>query len=112
MYIDINDLFWMILGLVAAVALVYIIITLKNVIKLLNNVNEIIEDNKGNIKDLCEDLPKISGNVIEITDNAKDIVEVATDFTADAVIAKESLTSNYETIKDILNIVIGIFAKK
>ena len=112
MYIDINDLFWMILGLVAAVALVYIIITLKNVIKLLNNVNEIIEDNKGNIKDLCEDLPKISENVVEISENTKDIVEVATDFTADAVIAKDNLTSNYETIKDILNIVISVFSKK
>ena len=59
----------------------------------------------------CSNLPAISKNAIEITDNVKGIAEVATEATAEAIVAKDNLLSNYETIKDIINIIASIFIK-
>ena len=80
-------------------------------IKLINNINSLIDRNKENITTTCSNLPAISKNAIEITDNVKGIAEVATEATAEAIVAKDNLLSNYETIKDIINIIASIFIK-
>ena len=66
----------------------------------INNINSLIDRNKENITTTCSNLPAISKNAIEITDNVKGIAEVATEATAEAIVAKDNLLSNYETIKD------------
>lgn len=111
LYIDLNCVY-LILALVGIIALVLLIITLFRVSTLIKNINIIVSSNKDNIQKVCNDAPEISGNIKEATENAKSVTEVVTEVTADAIVAKESFQSNFETIKDILNIVLSVFSKK
>lgn len=112
MYISIENLFFAILGILGGIALVYIIITLIKLGRLITNMNDVISSNRNNIDKLCESLPVVSRNIIEISDNVKDVSEVVTEATAEVIVAKDNITSNIGTIKDILNIIVSIFAKK
>lgn len=112
MYISIEDLFLGILGILGGVALVYIIITLAKFGKLITSINDVLSSNRKNIDKLCESLPVVSQNIIEISDNVKDVSEVVTETTAEVIVAKDNITSNIGTIKDILNILVSIFTKK
>ena len=47
----------------------------------------------------CSKLPVVSKNIVEITDNIKDISEVATDFTADAIVTKENIINKILELK-------------
>lgn len=91
--------------------LVYGIIVLFKINKLISNILQIIEGNRKNIESTCTDLPIITKNVSEITENIKDISEVATEFTADAIVTKENIFNNYEILKDIFNIIKSVFLK-
>ena len=112
MYISIENLFFAILGILGGIALVYIIITLIKLGRLITNMNDVISSNRNNIDKLCESLPVVSRNIIEISDNVKDVSEVVTEATAEVIVAKDNITSNIGTIKDILNIIVSIFTKK
>ena len=112
MYISIENLFFAILGILGGIALVYIIITLIKLGRLITNMNDVISSNRNNIDKLCESLPVVSRNITEISDNVKDVSEVVTEATAEVIVAKDNITSNIGTIKDILNIIVSIFAKK
>lgn len=112
MYIELNSIFWGAIGILSTVALVFLIITLNNIYKLTKNINIIVEKNSDNINSVCEKLPNITENIDNVIINAKDISEVATEVTADALVAKDNLTNHYETIKDLLDIVINVFVKK
>ena len=112
MYIDINDLIFFILSGLGAIALVYLIITLKNLSKLVMDINNILSKNESNINLLCDGLPKITDNISEISGNMKDVSEVVTEATADVIVAKDSLLENFEVVKDIFNILGGVFLKK
>ena len=89
MYIDLKIIYF-ILATLGCIALIYIIITLSNLNKLIKNSNELVIDNKNNIKD---------------------ITEVATDVTADFIVTKENMKSNIEVVTEILNILKSIFGK-
>lgn len=102
--INFVDVLWGALAIIAAVLLIYLIITLINVIKVLKNVNSLLEENKKN-------LDTTLGNVAHISENAKDISDVVTETTADVIVAKENLTGQLETVKDIVNIIVGVFKK-
>lgn len=112
MYISLFDLFWAVIGLIGVVALIYFMITLSRLGKLANNINDLLSENKKNIGKLCKDLPIVTGNAIEISDNLKDVSAVVTEATADAIVAKDSLVNNIDTIKDILSIILSVFSKK
>lgn len=112
MYISLFDLFWAVIGLIGVVALVFFMITLSKLGKLANNINDLLIENKRNIDKICKDLPIVTENAIEISDNLKDVSAVVTEATADAIIAKDSLFNNIDTIKDILNIILSVFSKK
>lgn len=103
--INIIDLFWGAIGILVAIALIYLIVALINLTKVLKNVNNILESNKTN-------LDTTINNVTHISENAKDISDVVTETTADVIIAKENLSTQLDTVKDILNIVLGVFNKK
>lgn len=111
MYISLSLLFKLVLGTLGIAALILLIIFLIKLIKLVGNVNALIDTNKASINKSCKDLPIIINNTVEITDNVKGITDVATEATAEAIVAKDNLLSNYETIKDIITIISSIFIK-
>jgi ABC-type transporter Mla subunit MlaD len=112
MYISLGDLFWVVIGIAGFVALVYLIITLSKFGKLLTSVNDLLSQNRKNIDKLCKDLPLVTENALEISDNLKDVSAVVTEATAEAIVAKDNLVNNIDTIKDILAIVLSVFSKK
>lgn len=102
--INFNEFIWAIVGIVVIIAIIFLIILIANLIKVLKNVNLLLSENKKN-------LDQTLNNVAHISENAKDISDVVTDTTADVIIAKENLTGQLETVKDILNIILGIFKR-
>ncbi|MGG7058291.1 hypothetical protein ACQPUY_02235 [Clostridium nigeriense] len=111
MYISLDGLYKFTIFSLLIFALVFGIIILFKLNKLINNIFQLIENNKRNIENTCTDLPIITKNISEITENIKDISEVATEFTADAIVTKENIVNNYEILKDILKIIKSVFLK-
>ena len=112
MYIELDTVFWVVIGISSVVALVFLILTLNNICKLVKNVNGLLEKNSENINKLCDTLPSITENVESVVINAKDISDVATEITADAIVAKDNFTNHYGTLKDIVDILVNVFMKK
>ena len=104
MYISLNNLMGIVFVLLICILVLGIIFLLK-LNKIISNILETLENNKKNIEYICDKLPIISKNMVEITDNIKDISEVATDFTADAIVTKENIINNYDIVKEIFKIV-------
>ena len=110
MYIDLKIIYF-ILATLGCIALIYIIITLSNLNKLIKNSNELVIDNKNNIRNSLLKLPEVISNFNDVSENMKDITEVATDVTADFIVTKENMKSNIEVVREILNILKSIFGK-
>lgn len=110
MYIDLKIIYF-ILATLGCIALIYIIITLSNLKKLIKNSNELVIDNKNNIRNSLLKLPEVISNFNDVSENMKDITEVATDVTADFIVTKENMKSNIEVVTEILNILKSIFGK-
>ena len=110
MYIDLKIIYF-ILATLGCIALIYIIITLSNLNKLIKNSNELVIDNKNNIRNSLLKLPEVVSNFNDVSENMKDITEVATDVTADFIVTKENMKSNIEVVTEILNILKSIFGK-
>lgn len=111
MYIDLNFIY-IILALLGCVAIVYLILTLNKVLKLVSNINSLIDQNKDNLTKTINDLPEIANNVNDTCQNIKDISDVATETTAELIVAKEHIESNVEIVKEIVRIVSQVFFKK
>lgn len=111
MYISLNNLFTGMIYLILIAVLIFGFIVLLKLNKVITITLEILENNKKNINATCNELPIISKNIIEITDNIKDISEVATEFTADAIVTKENIVNNYEIVKEVLRILKSVFLK-
>ena len=112
MYISLSHLFGIVLGLLGITVLVLLILFLIKIIKLVSNINSLIDNNKKNISETCSYLHAITQNAIEITDSVKGIADVATEATAEAIVAKDNILANVETVKDIINIILSIFIKQ
>ena len=110
MYIDLKIIYF-ILATLGCIALIYIIITLSNLNKLIKNSNELVIDNKNNIRNSLLKLPEVISYFNDVSENMKDITEVATDVTADFIVTKENMKSNIEVVTEILNILKSIFGK-
>ena len=110
MYIDLKIIYF-ILATLGCIALIYIIITLSNLNKLIKNSNELVIDNKNNIRNSLLKLPEVISNFNDVSENMKVITEVATDVTADFIVTKENMKSNIEVVTEILNILKSIFGK-
>ncbi|WP_300351730.1 hypothetical protein [Clostridium sp.] len=111
MYIDLNVIY-LILAILGCVAVVYLILTLNKILKLLTNVNSILDQNKDNLSRTIADLPSIANNVNDACQNIKDISEVATETTADLIVAKENIETNVETVREIAKIISQVFLKR
>ena len=89
MYIDLKIIYF-ILATLGCIALIYIIITLSNLNKLIKNSNELVIDNKNNIRNSLLKLPEVISNFNDVSENMK---------------------SNIEVVTEILNILKSIFGK-
>lgn len=111
MYISLNNLFMGIVFILVICILVLGIMVLVKLNKTISSILEILQNNKQNIENTCESLPVVSKNIIEITDNIKDISNVATEFTADAIVTKENIINNYDMVKEIFKIIKSVLLK-
>ncbi len=111
MYIKLSTLGYLCLGILGAVALAYLILSLNKLFKVLSKVDKIIDSNEENINDLVSSLPKASENIVSLTENLKDVSEVITETTADAIGTKEQIKEYISTGKDIISIINKIFFK-
>ena len=107
MYINFNIL----MPILGCIVLVYCIITLFNLNRFIKNISKLLLNNHDNINKSLEDMPILTTNLINISENTKDVSEVVTDITADFIVKKESMKSNIDTITDILNIMKSVFGK-
>lgn len=110
MYIDLN-LIYLVLTLLGCAALVYIIITLNNFNKLIRNANDILKENKNSINDSVSKFPEVVSSLKEVGTDMKDITEAITDVTAEFIVTKENIKSNFEVATDILTILRSVFKK-
>ena len=76
MYIDLKIIYF-ILATLGCIALIYIIITLSNLNKLIKNSNELVIDNKNNIRNSLLKLPEVISNFNDVSENMKDITELS-----------------------------------
>mgnify|MGYP001096576143 CR=1 FL=1 len=83
MYIDLNFIY-LLLALLGCIAIVYLILILNKVLKLVSNINSLLDQNKDNL----------------------------TKTTADLIVANENIESNVETVKEIAKIINQVFFKK
>ncbi|WP_195940443.1 hypothetical protein [Romboutsia sp. 1001713B170131_170501_G6] len=111
MYIDLNVIY-IILALLGIGALIFLIITLKNINEFIKNINKVVSINSDNIHTVVGKLPNLVDNISDISENVKDVSEVATDVTADIIVAKENVKSNVEIFTEILNILKSVFINK
>ena len=105
MYIKVSDLCLIVLGALIFIAILYLISVLKKLSSFIDNLNNFFSKNS-------KSLNVSISNIKTITDNFKDISEAVTDKTADALIAKDNIKDNINTIKDIINIILNVFSKK
>lgn len=111
MYIDLN-IIYLLLAILGCVAIVYLILTLNKILKLISNINSLLDQNKDNLNKTIQDLPAIANNVNNTCQNIKDISDVATETTAELIVAKENIESNVEIVKEIVKIINQVFFKK
>ncbi|MDZ4992132.1 hypothetical protein GNF80_03980 [Clostridium perfringens] len=111
MYIDLN-IIYLLLAILGCVAIVYLILTLNKILKLISNINGLLDQNKDNLNKTIQDLPVIANNVNNTCQNIKDISDVATETTAELIVAKENIESNVEIVKEIAKIINQVFFKK
>ncbi|MDY3207950.1 hypothetical protein ACEE21_04035 [Clostridium baratii] len=105
MYINVADLFWIIVALLSAFALVVLILCLLKLLNVLTKVDTLLDENKNNLDTTLT-------NVKGISENVKDISDVATEATADAIVVKENLSNQLSTLKEIASIISSVFLKK
>lgn len=105
MYIKVSDLCLVVIGALVFIAILYLISVLRKLSSLIDNVNNFFVKNSDNLNTSID-------NIKYITDNVKDVSDAVTDSTADALIVKENLKDNINTLKDIINIIFSVFTKK
>ena len=103
--INLNTLLLTIIVVVSVIALIYLILALRKLIMLIDTINTTLKDNKTNLDSTIQNLNGISENV-------KDIIDVAVETTAEAIVMKDGIVNQLDTIKDIINIIVGVFFKK
>ncbi|MBP2026178.1 hypothetical protein [Peptoniphilus stercorisuis] len=73
--ITLHDLLRIILYLAGAGALIYLALVLKNVLKLVNHCNDILEENHKIIDDTIKKVPTLTDNAVDITNNVNIITK-------------------------------------
>jgi len=99
-----GELITIVLFLLGAALLFYLILAIANLVRILKNVNRIIDKNKDNINQTIEKLPKIASNAEKITETVKNNMEAIDKVVQDVGKISSSVKKGVETFqKDILN---------
>ena len=98
-----GELITIVLFLLGAALLFYLILAVSNLVRILRNVNRMIDGNKDNINQTIEKLPKIATNAEKITDSLKNNMEAIDKVVQDVGKISTSVKKGVETVqKDIL----------
>lgn len=96
--LSLNDILRFVLYIAGIAALVYLALTLKNVVGILKKVNEKLAEHEAIIDDTVEKIPVITDNVTIITDNAS---KMTTDATAMIEVVKPEVEKIALTVGDV-----------
>jgi len=98
-----GELITIVLFVLGSALLFYLILTVANLMKVLKNVNQILEDNSDEIRKTVEKLPEITENTAKITGILKDNMESIQTVVKDVEKISETVKNGVETIqKDIV----------
>ncbi|NLM74758.1 MAG: hypothetical protein GX187_01535 [Clostridiaceae bacterium] len=98
-----GELITVVLFILGSALLFYLILAISNILKVIRNINQILETNKDNIQKSIEKLPEITDNTAKITGMVKDNIESIQDVVKDVGKISETVRDGVETIqKDIL----------
>lgn len=101
--ISLRELFVLILSVLGSLLIFYLIMALTNLIKAIRNINDIIEENKDDIRKSVAKLPEITDNASKITGMVKDNIESIQHVIDDVGKISDAVKGGVETIqKDIL----------
>lgn len=118
-----GELITVVLFLLGAALLFYLILAVANLVRILKNVNRIMDRNKDNINGTIEKLPKIASNAEKITESLKNNMEGIDKVVQDVGKISTSVRKGVETVQkdilakatiflDIINAIKGFFEKK
>lgn len=98
-----GELIVLVLFVLGSALMFYLILAVSNFLKVLKNINQIIEDNKDNINKSVEKLPEITDNTAKITGMVKDNLDGLGKVVSDVGKISETVKKGAETIqKDII----------
>lgn len=98
-----GELITLVLFVLGSALLFYLIMAVSNLLRILKNINQLIEKNKGHIEKTVEKLPEISSNTAQITGMVKDNLETIGKVVQDVGKISETVKKGAETIQnDIL----------
>ncbi len=100
-----------VLAILGCIALIFLIIVLNKISSVMSNVDTLITQNTTNIGLAIAKLPGILSTADSVVDNAKDVTDVAVDFSADILTAKEAVKSKIQTSATVLDIIKTTFKK-
>lgn len=99
-----GELITIVLFLLGAALIFYLILAVANLVRILKNVNRIVDRNKDNINQTIEKLPKIASNAEKITESIKNNMEGIDKVVQDVSKISASVKKGVETVqKDILS---------
>lgn len=104
-----GELITIVLFVLGAALLFYLILAAANLVRLLRNVNRLIDGNKDNINRTLEKLPKIAGDAERIADTLKDNVEAIDQAVKDVGKITSSVKKGVETIQNDILVKAKIF---
>lgn len=98
-----GELITVVFFILGSALLFYLILAVSNLLRVLKNVNQIIEINKENIQKTVEKLPEITDNAAKITGTIKENLDSIQHVVADVGKISDTVKNGVETIqKDII----------
>jgi phage-related tail protein len=98
-----GELIVLVLFVLGSVLMTYLILAVSNLLRILKNVNQLLEKNKGNIDRSIEKLPEITDNTAKITKTVNESLDGLGKIVTDVGKVTETVKKSAETIqKDII----------
>lgn len=118
-----GELITVVLFILGSALLFYLILAVSNLLRVLKNVNQLIENNKDDIQKTIKKLPEISENSAKITGMVKDNLETIGNVVGDVGKISETVKKGVETIQqdiifkaksllEIFDAIKGLFDKR
>lgn len=106
--VNFNTIYF-ILAILGCIAILFLIVLLRNLIVMIKSIQNLINDNSESVSVTIKKMPLIANNVDEITDNVKNVSEVATEMTADIITVKDEIKENLETVTNFTKLMKNMF---